>query len=906
METISTISSLPIAAGQANLIDVVDQLRNQGLSDVISLPQLIACGDQSSGKSSVLESISGIRFPINEGLCTRFATEVKLRRSQEEFAQVRIIPGDATSAEEVQRLKGFRKDGVKLTDVPALIKDATEAMGLTGNKTLSNHTLQLEVSGPNQPHLTLVDLPGLIHASHNTHDVSLIRSLVKAKMKEKRSIILIVVSAQNDTSLQVVTEIAREVDPSGARMLGIITKPDTLYPGSPKAADILSYARNEEYKLQFGWHVVRNADFEQRNDPTYDFKAREAEFFAGEPWTSLPPSQLGGPALAHRLSKRLFEQICLELPSLITEIDLKVNNCVSSLLRLGESRASFKEKRKYLGTIADKFCRLLENGVAGRYENEKFFDHNNAHFRAEIRTVNDNFANDMYQYGRTYKILNANGQPILHTTHQEGGGSASSKHRHSYQLPQIISESDFLDMVQSQILQPNRGRQLPPLSDPCLVGPVFRLQCRDWQTIAIDHVQAVFEVTKNFTMAILEHVAEPVTGDRLSQKLIEPALRRKHQELLEKVKELLEPYQTDFPYSVHPLLTEELFKIDAVPGPAKPTEWHDQSTADRLACTKLMQYAQTYYNFAQYVFVDNVIILGVENCLLKRLTDLLTPLQVLDLDDNQVEELAEESDETVATRTMLERRLEVLQQALTICNAYKLRDLTTTLPKLTEPEKPHNPETPRSSQGRENLDPAKTNVPVTDIITPPESDSTSKIGIPEQAIFQRDSRPVQTTPAPSPFRTEAPSTPAAHDTPASVERKMMAHGAHSPASTSTLIADSATNTPSKAFVEQSRSHWAEKQNKTEDSSSTSDISVPIGSNLQSDTSLAQNTRSRTPRRSPAPSTGEPSAVKYPAFKASTPKPVPAFGLAAKDVSSEAAASGDSGAFGFGGESLLFR
>jgi polynucleotide 5'-kinase involved in rRNA processing len=61
---------------QRKVLDIVDHLRRQGLNSIVELPQLVVCGDQSSGKSSVLEAITEIPFPRNENLCTRFATEV--------------------------------------------------------------------------------------------------------------------------------------------------------------------------------------------------------------------------------------------------------------------------------------------------------------------------------------------------------------------------------------------------------------------------------------------------------------------------------------------------------------------------------------------------------------------------------------------------------------------------------------------------------------------------------------------------------------------------------------------------------------------------------------------------------------------------------------------------------------
>ena len=77
---------------QAELLDQIDKLRSKGVSRDISLPRLVVCGDQSSGKSSVLEAISQVAFPVNDGLCTRFVTEVCLRRSSKESATVKILP----------------------------------------------------------------------------------------------------------------------------------------------------------------------------------------------------------------------------------------------------------------------------------------------------------------------------------------------------------------------------------------------------------------------------------------------------------------------------------------------------------------------------------------------------------------------------------------------------------------------------------------------------------------------------------------------------------------------------------------------------------------------------------------------------------------------------------------------
>jgi GTPase SAR1 family protein len=64
--------------------------------------KLVVVGDQSSGKSSLLERLTGLSFPVASDLCTRFATQIVLRRAQVTEAEVKItiIPGPTAQADE--------------------------------------------------------------------------------------------------------------------------------------------------------------------------------------------------------------------------------------------------------------------------------------------------------------------------------------------------------------------------------------------------------------------------------------------------------------------------------------------------------------------------------------------------------------------------------------------------------------------------------------------------------------------------------------------------------------------------------------------------------------------------------------------------------------------------------------
>lgn len=93
----------------------IDQLREKNVGTHMPLPQLVVVGDQSSGKSSLLESLTGIPFPNGQGLCTRYATQITHRRDSVQDITVSIIPGPDATDKEKTRLSSYHHS-VKDTD----------------------------------------------------------------------------------------------------------------------------------------------------------------------------------------------------------------------------------------------------------------------------------------------------------------------------------------------------------------------------------------------------------------------------------------------------------------------------------------------------------------------------------------------------------------------------------------------------------------------------------------------------------------------------------------------------------------------------------------------------------------------------------------------------------------------
>lgn len=99
-----------------HLLNKIDRLFECNVGKYISLPLLICVGDQSSGKSSVLEGITGLPFPRDAGLCTRFATQITLRRDAVESITVSIIASKDASVEHAATVNAWSKTDLRDLD----------------------------------------------------------------------------------------------------------------------------------------------------------------------------------------------------------------------------------------------------------------------------------------------------------------------------------------------------------------------------------------------------------------------------------------------------------------------------------------------------------------------------------------------------------------------------------------------------------------------------------------------------------------------------------------------------------------------------------------------------------------------------------------------------------------------
>ncbi|KAI8931074.1 hypothetical protein NX059_012085 [Plenodomus lindquistii] len=667
-----------------SLLDTVDSLRSQGISRYIDLPEIIVCGEQSSGKSSVLEAISGVKFPSKDNLCTRFATELILRRGPVAPVKIGIVP-DAQlerSDADMQKLLNFKisaaMEDLQLADI---IEAAKEAMGINDTTSaFSTDTLRLEVSGPEQAHLTLVDLPGLFQAGSRAQsdaDSETVKALVLRYMKSPRSIILAVLSAKSEFNNQSITRYSREIDPMGKRTLGLITKPDKLDKGSEMEKFYLELAQNKDVKFRLGWHVLRNRDYASRDSTSEERDQVEADFFASGIWKSLPSTQVGVHSLRPRLSKILKDQIMVQLPVVLAQINEGVVECNQELAALGAPRGNLQDQKRHLLNISMSFSSLVKAAADGPYFDPFFGSAATAKgYQKRLRAVLQNhlteFAEDMRKKGHKYDIVD------------ELEGTVRDNH---------ILRKDYISKVKI-LLKRSRGRELPGTFDPLIIGELFREQCEPWKMLVDQAVDAMLHAVLSVVDAALAHYADNNTLHGLLKHFIRPRFKVLKTELRAKVSELLEPHDAGHPITYNHYLTESVQKAQNERRAREIKKTFERALGGDFATNEVVtvnlnvtnlisslvtktepdmhsyasatatDFMEAYYKVALKRFIDDFSVLAIEACLVAKLPTLFSPTDVLEMSEAVVAALASEDEETSARRTQCNEKLTVLENGL--------------------------------------------------------------------------------------------------------------------------------------------------------------------------------------------------------------------------------------------------
>lgn len=344
-----------------SMVTLVDHLRDAGLQNYIKLPRIVTLGTQSSGKSSVLESIVGLNFlPRNEGVCTRRPLELRLVHTYDK------APPRAKFEEVDKTFTDFN-------EVRNTIQRLTNEVA-GGRKSIVDKPIIMTIYSSTCPDLTLIDLPGItrIPIDDQPQDIERItKEMAYRYISDPRTIILCVIAANADMTTSEGLQMARKVDKEGVRTIGVITKIDIMDRGTNAKRMIMG----QEIPLRLGYVGVRNRSQQEINENVQVDNAlkQEREYFSNhEIYSTLPPGFLGTETLANKLTKILFTHIKHFLPEILREVVQRIKDCDDRLSELGPSAPTEpRQKIQLLWNMITDFCEIFKNLIRGKYDRRR-------------------------------------------------------------------------------------------------------------------------------------------------------------------------------------------------------------------------------------------------------------------------------------------------------------------------------------------------------------------------------------------------------------------------------------------------------------------------------------------------------------------------------------------------------
>ncbi|KAK2006509.1 putative dynamin GTPase [Colletotrichum eremochloae] len=670
-------------------LNQIDKIRAIGIGDHISLPQLVVCGDQSAGKSSVLERLTGIPFPRQDGLCTRFATEIILRHSTKPLEITASIRTDySRSCEDRETLDNYWKKIPDLSALPQTIEEAAKLMGIRGysdsesGNAFALDALRITVSGPTGLHLTIVDLPGLISVENEEQtkrDVEVVHQLVENYIRSPRTIILAVIQAGNDIANQPIITKARGFDIDGLRTVGIITKPDLINKGTE--GRIARLANNKDnIKLGLGFFLLKNPTPQELESGLSfdDASLLEQDFFSMPAWKehAVDPERVGASRLKEFVQNLLYEHIEKEIPKVKEEIKQKLVEVEGRLLRLGLERPNLHHIRSFLIETSMRFHQLAQDSLNGNYlgVDAEFFK-NDTRLRALIHHENGKFSDHMRVNGSKRKMSSRSTNED-HDNQSTEGVETNQLH---------VTKQEMMEWVE-QIYVRTRGLELPGNYNHMLLSELVQEQSSPWIIIAKRHVDTIVSLVRGWLeQALMSTIHEEgLRHDVLSlcQDRLEQACSLAHEELSRLWDdERKQPitYNHYFTDNIHNARNDFQKKaVQAALQDAIQEDWHGKFhisnnpddinrissvlqnrvvvNMDNRACQEGFDGMEAYYKLSQVsrkTFVDNVCRQVVERHIITPIPTFFSPRTVSQLSDEEVVRIGSEPERQKLQRAQL-------------------------------------------------------------------------------------------------------------------------------------------------------------------------------------------------------------------------------------------------------------
>ncbi|KAF9482868.1 hypothetical protein BDN70DRAFT_379786 [Pholiota conissans] len=413
-----TISSSDYARKCRDLMALYKDLKELGAESMFDLPRVVVIGGQSSGKSSLVEAVSGINVPRDSGTCTRCPMVCTMSSNATSWYSSIAIehgyhsaamtegPGETRTPTPFGPTmidnKGAMEIWIRRAQAAVLSPHRSPDYFLNMSDTelrenarndpnvrqFSKSAVHVNVYDPRATDLSFVDLPGLIQNA-DPDLIQTVRSLVEHYIMGSNTLIVIAMPMSDDIEMMEAMVLAGRADPEKERTIGVLTKPDTLTRGATGVREKWkAVLEGRERPTRHGYYCVRLPDDDERERKITPAEAQQnaANFFdTTTPWDGMTDrSRFGIPNFVSNISALLVERIENNLPDLWSTVEAELAECFKAISLLPP--VSNVEPSTEIIRRVNEFCRDVSEAVRGDRPDRRFIQKNKARY---LRYKND-------------------------------------------------------------------------------------------------------------------------------------------------------------------------------------------------------------------------------------------------------------------------------------------------------------------------------------------------------------------------------------------------------------------------------------------------------------------------------------------------------------------------------------
>jgi hypothetical protein len=252
-------------------------------------------------------------------------------------------------------------------------------------------------------------------------------------------------------------------------------------------------------------------------------------------------------------------------------------------------------------------------------------------------------------------------------------------------LPTCITASTYIEKIHNVVFSPNQSYELPGCYGPLQIGSLFRLHSANWRNFAVAFAEKAFCITERFLCDVINDVTDYSNAAGIWKAFIKPSLGRRKDMLATKIEEVMRPF-IDFELWTMPVIYEE--RVQHWERKAReieiPTEWRFGKDLKALkACSELLLNMLAYYMGVVEAFINNIISLAVEGCLLRNLSDVFSLEEILAASPEELEICVSDSSEVSSKRANIQQKRDKLTHAHGVLQELTEKDAFSSFNRIT-------------------------------------------------------------------------------------------------------------------------------------------------------------------------------------------------------------------------------